>query len=146
MVVICITQKTERCTRGLERGAVDKLLVGIFVFSKEEDKKNLSFNQFVDTSTLLTNSRKCHMYTFIRISIYQSMAFSPFIFLTNWIDIISWPLFFVNDDSSTSEQLRLKHAQRIYSHIFISSYSNSLLPVLQEYSTLVVLSRSHDIS
>ena len=42
--------------RGLERGAVDKLLVGIFVFHGEKDKENLPFNLAVDTSiTLLTN-------------------------------------------------------------------------------------------
>jgi hypothetical protein len=32
---------------------------------------------------------KCHMYTFLKITIYQPMAISPFIFLTNWIDIIT---------------------------------------------------------
>ena len=74
------------------------------------------------------------MYTFIKISLYQPMAISPCIFLTYWIDIISWPLFFINDDSSISEQLRLEYTWRIYSHIFISSYSISLLPVLQDHS------------
>ncbi len=37
--------------------------------------------------------------------IYQPMAISPYIFLTNWIDLITSTLFFVSDDSSTSEQL-----------------------------------------
>ena len=48
------------------------------------------------------------MYTFIKISIYQPMAISPCIFLTYWIDIISRSLFFVDDDSSTSEQFAIK--------------------------------------
>ena len=102
MLKVCLLENRE--LRGLEQGAVDKLLVGIFVFSKEEGKENLSFNQVLDTSTLLTNSRKCHMYTFVKISIYQPMAISPYTFLTYWIDIISWLLFFFNDDSPTSEQ------------------------------------------
>ena len=42
-------------TRGLEQGAVDKLLVGIFVFHGEKDKENLPFNLAVDISTLLPN-------------------------------------------------------------------------------------------
>ena len=48
-------ENRESRTRGLERGAVDKLLVGIFVFHGEKDKENLSFNLAVDISTLLTN-------------------------------------------------------------------------------------------
>jgi hypothetical protein len=48
-------ENRESRTRGLEQGAVDKLLVGIFVFHGEKDKENLSFNFAVDISTLLTN-------------------------------------------------------------------------------------------
>ena len=36
------------------------------------------------------------------------MAISPFLFLTNWIDLSTCTLFFVNDDSSTSEQFVIK--------------------------------------
>ncbi len=57
----CVTHRDETLenresrTRGLERGAVDKLLVGIFVFHGEKDKENLSFNLAVGISALLTN-------------------------------------------------------------------------------------------
>jgi hypothetical protein len=51
----CLLENRELDTRGLEQGAVDKLLVGIFVFHGEKDKENLPFNLAVDISTLLTN-------------------------------------------------------------------------------------------
>ena len=58
------------------------------------------------------------------------MAISPFLFLTNWIDLITCTLFFVNDDSSTSEQFVIKiNLDNL--HIYYSRHI--LFPFYQSY-------------